>query len=168
MADLETGHRWWLRYVFVPLLAGGGLIAVLVTILGDGSKPPQPANGDPRAHGEPERSDKPAARDRGQRGVDVRVVLLGQSGHGRTMLASAIAMEAAHRFEIDIGPTTSPETRGAILVVAANEGPMPQTREHVQWAAMSGVPILAVFLSKIDLGGDRELSNSWNWRCARC
>lgn len=106
----------------------------------------------------PQRSDEPDARDVGQRVVDVpRFALLGQSGHGRTTLGSAIAMEAAHRFETDVGPTTPPEVRGAILVVAADDGPMPQTREHVQWAARSGVPILAVFLNKIDLAGDREL-----------
>src|SRR5262249_10399046 len=46
---------------------------------------------------------------------------------------------------------------GAILVVAANEGPMPQTREHILLARQVGVPRLVVFLNKVDLVDDPDL-----------
>jgi elongation factor Tu len=46
---------------------------------------------------------------------------------------------------------------GAILVVAASEGPMPQTREHILLARQVQVPAMVVFLNKIDLVDDPEL-----------
>ena len=46
---------------------------------------------------------------------------------------------------------------GAILVVAANDGPMPQTREHILLARQVGVPRLVVFLNKVDAVDDPEL-----------
>jgi elongation factor Tu len=46
---------------------------------------------------------------------------------------------------------------GAILVVAANDGPMPQTREHILLARQVGVPYLVVFLNKVDVVDDPEL-----------
>jgi elongation factor Tu len=46
---------------------------------------------------------------------------------------------------------------GAILLVAANDGPMPQTREHIVLARQIGVPTLVVFLNKVDLVEDPEL-----------
>src|SRR2546430_225555 len=46
---------------------------------------------------------------------------------------------------------------GAILVVAANDGPMPQTREHVLLARQVNVPAIVVFLNKCDLVDDAEL-----------
>src|SRR5262249_17494421 len=46
---------------------------------------------------------------------------------------------------------------GAILVVAANDGPMPQTREHILLARQVGVPRIVVFLNKIDTVDDPEL-----------
>ena len=46
---------------------------------------------------------------------------------------------------------------GAILVVAATDGPMPQTREHILLARQVGVPQLVVFLNKCDLVDDEEL-----------
>lgn len=46
---------------------------------------------------------------------------------------------------------------GAILVVAANDGPMPQTREHVLLARQVNVPYIVVFLNKTDLVDDPEL-----------
>jgi elongation factor Tu len=46
---------------------------------------------------------------------------------------------------------------GAILVVAANDGPMPQTREHLLLARQVGVPKIVVFLNKCDLVDDAEL-----------
>jgi elongation factor Tu len=46
---------------------------------------------------------------------------------------------------------------GAILVVAASEGPMPQTREHILLARQVGVPSMVVFLNKVDMVDDPEL-----------
>jgi elongation factor Tu len=46
---------------------------------------------------------------------------------------------------------------GAILVVAASDGPMPQTREHILLARQSGVPALVVYLNKVDQVDDPEL-----------
>ena len=46
---------------------------------------------------------------------------------------------------------------GAILVVAATDGPMPQTREHILLARQVGVPSLVVFLNKVDMVDDEEL-----------
>ncbi|UCF10167.1 MAG: elongation factor Tu [Candidatus Bipolaricaulota bacterium] len=53
--------------------------------------------------------------------------------------------------------TGAAQMDGAILVVAANDGPMPQTREHVLLAKQVNVPAMVVFLSKIDLVDDPEL-----------
>lgn len=46
---------------------------------------------------------------------------------------------------------------GAILVVSAADGPMPQTREHILLAKQVGVPALVVFLNKVDMVDDPEL-----------
>jgi elongation factor Tu len=46
---------------------------------------------------------------------------------------------------------------GAILVVAADDGPMPQTREHILLARQVGVPYILVFLNKVDMVDDPEL-----------
>jgi len=46
---------------------------------------------------------------------------------------------------------------GAILVVSAADGPMPQTREHILLARQVGVPAIVVFLNKVDLLDDKEL-----------
>ncbi len=46
---------------------------------------------------------------------------------------------------------------GAILVVSAADGPMPQTREHILLARQVGVPQIVVFLNKVDLLDDEEL-----------
>src|SRR3954465_229967 len=53
--------------------------------------------------------------------------------------------------------TGAAQMDGAILVVAANDGPMPQTREHVLLARQVGVPRLVVFLNKVDTVDDPEL-----------
>src|SRR5499426_1972266 len=53
--------------------------------------------------------------------------------------------------------TGAAQMDGAILVVAANDGPMPQTREHVLLARQVGVPHLVVFLNKVDLVDDPDL-----------
>ena len=46
---------------------------------------------------------------------------------------------------------------GAILVVSAADGPMPQTREHILLARQVGVPYIVVFMNKTDLVDDEEL-----------
>jgi elongation factor Tu len=53
--------------------------------------------------------------------------------------------------------TGAAQMDGAILVVAATDGPMPQTREHILLARQVGVPALVVFLNKVDLVDDPEL-----------
>src|SRR5213594_2226585 len=53
--------------------------------------------------------------------------------------------------------TGAAQMDGAILVVAANDGPMPQTREHILLARQVGVPRLVVFLNKVDMVDDVEL-----------
>jgi elongation factor Tu len=53
--------------------------------------------------------------------------------------------------------TGSAQMDGAILVVDASEGPMPQTREHILLARQVGVPAIVVFLNKVDLVDDKEL-----------
>src|SRR5450432_1769550 len=53
--------------------------------------------------------------------------------------------------------TGAAQMDGAILVVSAADGPMPQTREHILLARQVGVPALVVFLNKIDLVDDEEL-----------
>lgn len=53
--------------------------------------------------------------------------------------------------------TGAAQMDGAILVVAATDGPMPQTREHILLARQVGVPYIVVFLNKVDLVDDPEL-----------
>ena len=53
--------------------------------------------------------------------------------------------------------TGAAQMDGAILVVSAADGPMPQTREHILLARQVGVPYIVVFLNKIDMVDDPEL-----------
>jgi elongation factor Tu len=53
--------------------------------------------------------------------------------------------------------TGAAQMDGAILVVAATDGPMPQTREHILLARQVGVPTLVVFMNKVDMVDDPEL-----------
>lgn len=53
--------------------------------------------------------------------------------------------------------TGAAQMDGAILVVAATDGPMPQTREHILLARQVGVPRIVVFLNKVDMVDDEEL-----------
>jgi elongation factor Tu len=53
--------------------------------------------------------------------------------------------------------TGAAQMDGAILVVAATDGPMPQTREHILLARQVGVPAMVVFMNKVDLVDDPEL-----------
>ena len=53
--------------------------------------------------------------------------------------------------------TGAAQMDGAILVVAATDGPMPQTREHILLARQVGVPAMVVFMNKADAVDDAEL-----------
>ena len=53
--------------------------------------------------------------------------------------------------------TGAAQMDGAILVVGADDGPMPQTREHILLARQVGVPCIVVFLNKVDMVDDPEL-----------
>jgi elongation factor Tu len=53
--------------------------------------------------------------------------------------------------------TGAAQMDGAILVVSAADGPMPQTREHILLARQVGVPALVVFMNKCDMVDDAEL-----------
>src|SRR6202012_405865 len=53
--------------------------------------------------------------------------------------------------------TGAAQMDGAILVVSAADGPMPQTREHILLARQVGVPAVVVFMNKCDMVDDKEL-----------
>jgi elongation factor Tu len=53
--------------------------------------------------------------------------------------------------------TGAAQMDGAILVVAATDGPMPQTREHILLGRQVGVPRMVVFMNKVDMVDDEEL-----------
>jgi elongation factor Tu len=53
--------------------------------------------------------------------------------------------------------TGAAQMEGAILVVAASDGPMPQTREHILLARQVGVPAIVVYMNKVDMVDDAEL-----------
>jgi elongation factor Tu len=62
-----------------------------------------------------------------------------------------------HAYYIKNMVTGAAQMDGAIIVVAATDGPMPQTREHILLARQVGVPKLVVFMNKVDLVDDPEL-----------
>src|SRR5579871_2072120 len=62
-----------------------------------------------------------------------------------------------HAYYVKNMITGAAQMDGAILVVSAADGPMPQTREHILLARQSGVPALVVYLNKIDQVDDPEL-----------
>jgi elongation factor Tu len=64
--------------------------------------------------------------------------------------------------------TGAAQMDGAILVVSAADGPMPQTREHILLARQVGVPYIVVFLNKVDMVDDRSCSSWSSSRCASC
>jgi elongation factor Tu len=85
-----------------------------------------------------------------------------------TILASHVEYETAHRHYAHVDCpghadfiknmiTGAAQMDGAILVVAANDGPMPQTREHLLLARQVNVPYIVVFLNKVDTVDDPEL-----------
>src|SRR5271157_5609593 len=115
----------------------------------------------------------------------VNVGTIGHIDHGKTTLTSAITRCLASKGmaewvpfdQIDKAPeekergitiatahveyeTTKrhyAQMDGAILVVGANDGPMPQTREHILLARQVGVPYVVVYLNKVDMVDDPEL-----------
>src|SRR5918996_1336508 len=68
-----------------------------------------------------------------------------------------ITIAVAHADYIKNMITGAAQMDGAILVVAANDGPMPQTREHVLLARQVNVPFLVVFMNKVDMVDDAEI-----------
>ena len=64
--------------------------------------------------------------------------------------------------------TGAAQMDGAILVVAANDGPMPQTREHLLLANQVGVPQIVVYLNKVDTWTTPNCSSSSRWKSANC
>src|SRR6478736_6780011 len=104
----------------------------------------------------------------------LNVGTIGHIDHGKTTLTAAIMGRQATKFgmkaksyaDIDCPGhadyiknmiTGAAQMDGAILVVAANDGPMPQTREHILLARQVGVPRIVVFLNKVDTVDDPEL-----------
>ena len=53
--------------------------------------------------------------------------------------------------------TGAAQMDGAILVVSAPDGPMPQTREHILLAKQVAVPAIVVYMNKVDMVQDKEL-----------
>jgi elongation factor Tu len=87
---------------------------------------------------------------------------------GITISTTHVEYETAHRHYAHVDcpghadyvknmVTGAAQMDGAILVVSANDGPMPQTREHILLARQVGVPALVVFMNKVDLVDDPEL-----------
>ena len=87
---------------------------------------------------------------------------------GITINAAHVEYETAHRHYAHVDCpghadyiknmiTGAAQMDGAILVVAATDGPMPQTREHILLSRQVGVPYIIVFLNKCDMVDDEEL-----------
>src|SRR4030066_31361 len=105
----------------------------------------------------------------------VNVGTIGHVDHGKTTLTAGITIATAHvEYEtpkrhyahvdcpghadyIKNMITGAAQMDGAILVVSAADGPMPQTREHILLARQVGVPYIVVFLNKVDMVDDPEL-----------
>ncbi len=91
-----------------------------------------------------------------------------EKARGITINASHVEYETAKRHYAHVDCpghadcvknmiTGAAQMDGAILVVSAADGPMPQTREHILLARQVGVPALVVFLNKVDMVDDPEL-----------
>jgi len=86
---------------------------------------------------------------------------IGHVDHGKTTLTSARHYAhidcPGHADYIKNMITGAAQMDGAILVVAADDGPMPQTREHILLARQVNVPAIVVFINKVDLVDDPEI-----------
>src|SRR6266851_2849347 len=82
-----------------------------------------------------------------------RVCGIGPSGAETTRIAPSICAAPVIKNMI----TGAAQMDGAILVVSAPDGPMPQTREHILLARQVEVPAVVVYLNKVDLMEDEEL-----------
>src|ERR1700726_4610540 len=80
---------------------------------------------------------------------------IGHIDHGKTTLTAAITKFLASKKLATF--TAFAQMDGAILGVGANDGPMPQTREHILLAYQVGVPSIVVFMNKVDMVDDPEL-----------
>jgi len=89
----------------------------------------------------------------------VNVGTIGHIDHGKTTAKRHYAHIdcPGHADYIKNMITGAAQMDGAILVVAANDGPMPQTREHVLLARQVNVPFLVVFMNKVDMVDDPEI-----------
>ena len=87
---------------------------------------------------------------------------------GITIATAHVEYETAHRHYAHVDCpghadyvknmiTGAAQMDGAVLVVSAADGPMPQTREHILLARQVGVPYIVVFLNKVDMVDDEEL-----------
>src|ERR671916_588396 len=86
----------------------------------------------------------------------LNVGTMGHIDHGKTTLTAAIT-RVLHDQNPNVSFTAFDQIDGAILVVSAADGPMPQTREHVLLARQVGVPFIIVALNKADAVDDEEL-----------
>ena len=108
-----------------------------------------------------------------------------EKARGITIAASHVEYETANRHYAHVDcpghadyvknmMTGAAQMDGAILVVSATDGPMPQTREHILLARQVGVPTMVVFLNKVDMVDDpdlvelveeeiRDLLTEWNF-----
>src|SRR3990170_3916896 len=85
---------------------------------------------------------------------------IGHVDHGKTTLTAAITKVLALKGQADYVKnmiTGAAQMDGAIVVVSAADGPMPQTREHILLARQVGVPYIVVFMNKVDMVDDPEL-----------
>src|SRR5579863_2885962 len=91
-----------------------------------------------------------------------------EKARGITIATAHVEYETANRHYADVYCpghadyiknmiTGAAQMEGAILVVSAADGPMPQTREHILLARQVGVPAIVVFLNKVDMVDDPEL-----------
>ncbi len=91
-----------------------------------------------------------------------------EKARGITIATSHVEYETANRHYAHVDCpghadyvknmiTGAAQMDGAILVVAAADGPMPQTREHILLARQVGVPAMVVFMNKVDMVDDKEL-----------
>jgi len=95
-----------------------------------------------------------SAPEEKQRGVTINIAHIEYETEGRHY---AHIDCPGHKDYIKNMITGAAQMDGAILVVAADDGPMPQTREHILLAHQVNVPAIVVFLNKVDLVKDPEL-----------